>query len=631
MGRRVPLLSLSFALALALAVSAVVLLAYDAHGARITLAIVAPVAIVTVLAGEALAARRPGSLRTQFGAITLLGALSLAAAVGLFVYLMFFSSHDAVMTVLLVSFAAALVVWLARRLGGLVLADLDHIRATLGAVADGRRDVRTAMTGHDEIASVGRDVDAMIVRLDREERMRRELFAAVSHDLRTPITALGLLATAIDDEVVEDAKRREYAARMNTHVRALAALIDDLFDLTRLEAKELEWTMERLRLEQLVEDAVEAMRPTADAGSVAVHAELCPPLAPSLGNHEQLQRVLFNLIQNAIHHTPPDGSVTVRAEDVDGGVEIEVADTGSGIDPLQRERVFEPFFRADSSRHTPGAGLGLAISRAIVEAHGGAIWLEEAPVGTRVRFQAARLSISADPVRVGGERNLERTLMPQYLLNIIQPDGDTPPDPEFLAPILRDLAQVNEECKAAGAWVFAAGLHAASAATVVRHEDGETLLTDGPYVEANEHIGGFTVIDGARPRRRAGVGAASYAEAITLPIEVRPRPSTETWTSNVSSARSTAAPWPSWSATSATSTPPRRRSRTRSPKPCGAGRRPACRRARRAGSSRPRATAGSTASAARRRARRNTRRPRWLRPASRGGGGRARWTTIACG
>jgi signal transduction histidine kinase len=387
MGRRVPLLSLSFALALALAVSAAVLIGYDAAGARMTLAIVAPVAVATVLLGELIAARRPGSLRRQFGAIALLGAVSLAIAVGLFVQRMYFSSHDAVMTVLLVSFAAALMLWIARRLGALVLDDLDHIRATLGAVADGRRDVRTGLQGHDEIASVGRDVDAMIVRLDREERMRRELFAAVSHDLRTPITALGLLATAIDDEVVEDAKRREYAARMNTHVRALAALIDDLFDLTRLEAKELEWTMERLRLEQLVQDAVEAMRPTADAGSVAVRAELRPPLAPSLGNHEQLQRVLFNLIQNAIHHTPPDGSVTVLAEGVDGGVEIEVADTGSGIDPLAREQVFEPFFRADSSRHTPGAGLGLAISRAIVEAHGGAIWLEDAAVGTRVRFK----------------------------------------------------------------------------------------------------------------------------------------------------------------------------------------------------------------------------------------------------
>jgi signal transduction histidine kinase len=108
--------------------------------------------------------------------------------------------------------------------------------------------------------------------------------------------------------------------------------------------------------------------------------------------------VLFNLIQNAIHHTPPDGSVTVRAEDVDGGVEIEVADTGAGIAADQRERVFEPFYRADASRHAPGAGLGLAIARAIVEAHGGAIWLEEATVGTRVRFRlpaATELSISA--------------------------------------------------------------------------------------------------------------------------------------------------------------------------------------------------------------------------------------------
>jgi len=120
---------------------------------------------------------------------------------------------------------------------------------------------------------------------------------------------------------------------------------------------------------------------------VAVRADLSAPLHPSVGNHEQLQRVLFNLIQNAIHHTPPDGSVTVRAQDVDGGVEIEVADTGQGIAPEQRERVFEPFFRGDASRTAPGAGLGLAISRAIVEAHGGRIWLEPAaPRGTRVRF-----------------------------------------------------------------------------------------------------------------------------------------------------------------------------------------------------------------------------------------------------
>jgi signal transduction histidine kinase len=398
MGRGIPLRSLSFALALALAVSAAVRVGYDAHGALVTLEIAAPLGLLTVLGGEAIAARRPGGLRQQFGAIALLGAASLAVAVALFVDLMFVSSHDAVMTILLAAYAAALVLWTARRLGNLTLADLERICVTLSAVGDGRRDVRTGLDGHDEVSRVGRDVDAMIERLDREENMRRELFAAVSHDLRTPITALSLLATAIDDEVVEDAKRREYAARMNTHVRALGALIDDLFDLTRLEAQELQWTMERVCMDELVHDAVEAMRPTADAGSVAVRAELRAPLAPSNGNLEQLQRVLFNLIQNAIRHTPPDGSVTVRAEDVDGGVEIEVADTGAGIAPDQRQRVFEPFYRADASRHEPGAGLGLAIARAIVEAHGGAIWLEEATVGTRVRFRlpaATEVSISA--------------------------------------------------------------------------------------------------------------------------------------------------------------------------------------------------------------------------------------------
>jgi hypothetical protein len=111
--------------------------------------------------------------------------------------------------------------------------------------------------------------------------------------------------------------------------------------------------------------------------------------------------------------------------------------------------------------------------------------------------------------------------MPQYVLNVIQPDRDTPPDPAFLEPILRNLAQVEAECKAAGAWVFATGLAPAGAATVVRRKDGETLLTDGPFVEANEHIGGFTVID-APDLDAALEWAGKYAEAITLPIEVRP-------------------------------------------------------------------------------------------------------------
>jgi signal transduction histidine kinase len=380
---------LGFATLVALAIAAMVLVAYDAHGAWVTLAILAPLGWVTVLVTDRLITYRArlGGLRRQFGALAAVAATQLAAAVALFIGLMFVSGHDAFFTVLVAAYAAMLAGWAMWRLGRRALRDLDDIRATLAQVAEGRRDVRTGVEGRDELARLAAHVDEMIARLDREERARKALFAAVSHDLRTPITSLQLLAGAIDDEVVDADTRREYAARMTTHVRALGALIDDLFELTRLEAGELRWTLEQVSLDALLQETVDAMRPTAEANAVAMRARFGPAPTAARANPEQLQRVLFNLIQNAIRHTPPDGAVTVSAEPVDGGVEVEVADTGHGIPAAERDRVFDPFFRGDPSRSDTGAGLGLAISRAIVEAHGGRIWLEDAPVGTRVRFR----------------------------------------------------------------------------------------------------------------------------------------------------------------------------------------------------------------------------------------------------
>ena len=208
----------------------------------VTLAIVAPLGWLTVLADQLVVHRMRG-LRHRFAAVALLSAALLAAAVALFVALMFVSGHDAFMTVLLAAYAAALAWWTAARLGRSAMDDLDRVRDTLAAVGAGRRDVRTGVEGEDEIAQLAADVDAMVARLDHEERMRRTLFAAVSHDLRTPVTALRLLANALDDDVVVDGEqRREYVARMGTHVRALGTLIDDLFELTRLQSGELEWT-----------------------------------------------------------------------------------------------------------------------------------------------------------------------------------------------------------------------------------------------------------------------------------------------------------------------------------------------------------------------------------------------------
>ena len=228
---------------------------------------------------------------------------------------------------------------------------------------------------------------AMEERMNREiEAARRQLVAAASHDLRTPLASLRLLVESVDDGVATGETRDRYLREIRTHVGVLSDLIDDLFELSRIEAGDISWAMHQVELRELIDEAVSAMRAQAAERGVRVAAELPPERLVARANAEKVQRVLFNLIQNAIRHTPTDGSVTVRARPTGAGVEIEVDDEGEGIPPASGERVFEPFYRADPSRADGGAGLGLAISKAIVEAHGGRIWLEPGTPGTRVRF-----------------------------------------------------------------------------------------------------------------------------------------------------------------------------------------------------------------------------------------------------
>ncbi|HVO55450.1 MAG TPA: HAMP domain-containing sensor histidine kinase [Solirubrobacterales bacterium] len=238
---------------------------------------------------------------------------------------------------------------------------------------------------------------ALAVRLAMEERsqreieeMRRQLVAAASHDLRTPLASLRLLVESIDDGVVDGETRDRYLGEIRTHVDVLSGLVDDLFELSRIEAGEISWTLRQVELRELIDDTVAAMRAPAEARGVKLAAELPSGNVVAEANAEKVQRVLFNLIQNAIRHTPADGTVTVRARSGHGGVEVEVADDGEGVPADDGERVFEPFYRGDAARSEDGAGLGLAISRAIVEAHGGRIWLEEGHPGTRVHFTLRR-------------------------------------------------------------------------------------------------------------------------------------------------------------------------------------------------------------------------------------------------
>jgi signal transduction histidine kinase len=309
--------------------------------------------------------------------------------------LMVVSNNAAVLVAAIVLAAGLLAVLAARLVAAGILRDVESIRDGLGAVGRGERSITIETAVGDELGELAREANAMISRLSAEEAARdqsdgarRDLVAAVSHDLRTPITSLRLLAEAVEDDIVDGEQRRAYLRRMRTHIDALSGLIDDLFEVSRLDAGDISWSLERVPLAELVDETVDAMRVQADAKGVAVSADVPASLLPARANPEGVQRVLFNLIQNAIRHTPADGSVVVRVEPVDGRIEVEVSDTGPGIAPDEREHVFTAFYRGgpDASRPGGGAGLGLAVSRAIVEAHGGQIWLAEAPIGTRVRF-----------------------------------------------------------------------------------------------------------------------------------------------------------------------------------------------------------------------------------------------------
>ncbi len=338
---------------------------------------------------------RAGPLSRQFAIAVALVVGPLLLALVVLSLLMFVSGHDAAIVAVIVAFAGVVGVVAANQLAAAIIDDARAIRDGLVAVGEGERELAITTRGRDELGEVAAAASAMVERLaaeeaarDQSEQARRHLVAAVSHDLRTPITSLRLLAEAVEDEIVDGEARREYLERMRTHLVALSALIDDLFELSRLEVGDIRWSLERVALGELVNETVAAMRVHAELKGVAVRIDLPDSLSPARANPEQVQRVLFNLIQNAIRHTPADGSVVVRAEPVADRIEIEVADTGDGIAAAERELVFGPFYRGgvDASRTGDGAGLGLAVSRAIVEAHGGQIWLAESAAGTRVRF-----------------------------------------------------------------------------------------------------------------------------------------------------------------------------------------------------------------------------------------------------
>jgi signal transduction histidine kinase len=315
--------------------------------------------------------------------------------------LMFISESDLPILVTLLLFAGVASLALGMALTLMIAGRVAAINAGAQQIAAGDLSARVMVRGSDELADLAHEFNRMAERLaaadaerTRQEAARRDLIVAVSHDLRTPLAALRAMIEAMADGMIDDpATSARYLATMRSQIKLLSSLIDDLFELSQLDAGALRIERERIAPGDLASDTIEAFRPQAAARGVELRATIAPDAPPVSVAPQKIERVLANLMSNAIRHTPPGGMITisVRPQPADADyVEFAVGDTGEGIDPQDLPHIFERFYRGEKSRSraTGGAGLGLAIARGIVEAHGGTIQIASIPgEGTCVTFR----------------------------------------------------------------------------------------------------------------------------------------------------------------------------------------------------------------------------------------------------
>lgn len=355
----------------------------------------AMLATLVVAAGGAavLFAIRGGRVRWLLAVLAAIPALSAVGGISLVANSMFLSSHDLRVAIMVLGVATLVGIVLALLFASRVAlagAALGDAASTLGA-AGGYRPPTSLLPR--ELARVGADMAAADVRLReataREaalESSRRELVAWVSHDLRSPLAALRAMAESLEDGIVTDtADVARYHTGIRTEADRLAVMIDDLFELSRIQSGVLRLAVGRIGLDELVSEAVATGDPLARFKGVHLAASAAAGIPVDVDARE-MGRVLRNLVTNAIRHTPSDGSVEITGSVLDDQAIVVVSDSCGGIPEQDLSRVFDVAFRGEAAR-TPtadgGAGLGLAIARGIVEAHAGAIGVHNVEGGCR--------------------------------------------------------------------------------------------------------------------------------------------------------------------------------------------------------------------------------------------------------
>ena len=278
-----------------------------------------------------------------------------------------------------VSAAVALVLGMALLRG--ITRPLKRLAVATRRIAEGKFSERVEEAGSDAIGRLAESFNDMAASLERATDSQKQLIADISHELRSPITALRSSLEAMRDGLVEPDE--QHIAALHNRVLLTSRLVDDLQQLALADAGRLSMNTQAVDLRVLVNLAVEMLGVQLEDAGIALETRLTGVLPAVKGDRHRIEQVLLNLLSNAVRHTPEGGTISIRTHLDDQEAVVSICDTGPGVAEQERQHVFERFYRADAARdrETGGTGLGLAIAKAIIEAHAGRIWVENRPQG----------------------------------------------------------------------------------------------------------------------------------------------------------------------------------------------------------------------------------------------------------
>jgi signal transduction histidine kinase len=404
------------------------------------------------------------SVRLKFAIPSVLAALVIGLNTLVAAQMMFISVADAQMLIAFLIFGVCIALVLSNSVIESMTRSIRRVALGAQRMASGEYGVRLPETQLQHISEfadlahgfnqMAQSVEEAFRTRDAAEANRRQVIAAISHDVRTPLTVMRAMLEAIDDGVVTDTEIvHRYHSAIRAELRHLSAMIDDLFEVSRIEAGAVRLEFAPLNIADIISDLLAATHEQADRAGVRLSGQVSPGVPALNADARQIYRILTNLVQNALRYTPADGTILVDARRAGARVQVDVIDTGAGIAAHDLPHVFEPAYRGEISRqrlidavgsdHAPGGtGLGLAIARGLVGAHGGTITAisplpadlchqhalsaaqSAAQSGTLVRIM---LPVEAERV-MKAEQPFQQTLAQPHSGEAGQPQGIAPTD-----------------------------------------------------------------------------------------------------------------------------------------------------------------------------------------------------------